>query len=163
MSGGSARITAQEKPRGEGVGTWDTGPFDNDTAADFSIALDEARLEEREALVRDVLTRTLNPDGCLFEAEQAIAAAALVAAQCPGGQPVDPVWGPEQPMPAFAVELRALAVEALERIADDETGFASNWVTDADPGTWLRGLRDLSNGLVPPPPPIDVPLFDLPT
>lgn len=144
------------------MGTWDTGPFDNDTAADFSLTLDEARPEEREAIVRGVLTRTIKAHGHLAEAEQAIAAAALIAAQCPGGQPVDPIWGPEQPMPAFAVELRALAVEALERIANDATGLTSNWVTEADARTWLRGLRNLSNVLVPTPPSTDVPLFGLP-
>ncbi|MFE2315370.1 DUF4259 domain-containing protein [Streptomyces sp. NPDC059441] len=40
------------------MGTWDTGPFDNDTAADFANTLDDAKPEEREALIRGVLTRT---------------------------------------------------------------------------------------------------------
>ncbi|MET7980544.1 DUF4259 domain-containing protein [Streptomyces mirabilis] len=68
------------------MGTWDTGPFDNDTAADFAIALDRASLEEREVLIRGVLVRTVNATGYLTEAEEAIAAAALIAAQCPGGE-----------------------------------------------------------------------------
>ncbi|WP_331772774.1 DUF4259 domain-containing protein (plasmid) [Embleya sp. NBC_00888] len=144
------------------MGTWDTGPFDNDTAADFSITLDEARLEERESIVRGVLTRTITADGYLTEPEEAIAAAALIAAQCPGGQPVDPIYGPDEPMPTFAVELRALAVEALERIVNDETGLVSNRVTAADARTWLAGFRDLGNVLVSPLPSMDVPLFDLP-
>ncbi|MCF2526972.1 DUF4259 domain-containing protein [Yinghuangia sp. KLBMP8922] len=125
--------------------------------------LDESRSEEREAIVRGVLTRVIRAHDYLIEAEQAVAAAALIAAQCPGGQPVDPICGPDEPMPAFAVELRELAAEALEGIADDETGPASNWVTEADARTWLRGLRNLGNVLVPPPPSMDVPLFDLPT
>lgn len=144
------------------MGTWGTGPFDNDTAADFSITLDEARPEERESIIRGVLTRTTTSHDYLLEAESAIAAAALIAAQCPGGQPVDPICGPNEPLPAFAVELRSLAREALERIADDETGLASYWVTAADARTWLTGLRDLGNVLVPPPPSLDVPLFELP-
>lgn len=40
------------------MGTWDTGPFDNDTAADFSNTLDDAGPEERETLIRGVLQRT---------------------------------------------------------------------------------------------------------
>jgi Domain of unknown function (DUF4259) len=36
------------------MGTWDTGPFDNDTAADFANALDDAEPEAREALIRMV-------------------------------------------------------------------------------------------------------------
>lgn len=39
------------------MGTWDTGPFDNDTAADFGGDLDEAALEEREPMIRGVLVR----------------------------------------------------------------------------------------------------------
>ncbi|WP_260462086.1 DUF4259 domain-containing protein [Streptomyces lateritius] len=36
------------------MGTWDIGPFDNDTAADFAGDLDEAALEEREAMMGSV-------------------------------------------------------------------------------------------------------------
>ena len=41
------------------MGTWGTGPFDNDGAADFAGDLDEAPPAEREALVRGVLARTI--------------------------------------------------------------------------------------------------------
>jgi hypothetical protein len=71
------------------VDTWDTGPFDNDTAADFANALDDAEPEEREALIRGVLTRTVNATGTLVEAEEAVAAAALIAAQCPAESGLD--------------------------------------------------------------------------
>ncbi|WP_309171984.1 MULTISPECIES: DUF4259 domain-containing protein [unclassified Streptomyces] len=53
------------------MGTWDTGPFDNDTAADFTNALDGAKPEEREALIRGVLTRTVDATGWLTEGEEA--------------------------------------------------------------------------------------------
>lgn len=39
------------------MGTWDTGPFDNDIAADFGGDLDEAAWEEREPTIRGVLVR----------------------------------------------------------------------------------------------------------
>ncbi|MEU6851818.1 DUF4259 domain-containing protein [Actinacidiphila alni] len=39
------------------MGTWDIGPFDNDTAAGFAGDLDEAALEEREPMIRRVLKR----------------------------------------------------------------------------------------------------------
>ncbi|MEU2675042.1 DUF4259 domain-containing protein [Streptomyces sp. NPDC007164] len=71
------------------MSTWDTGPFDNDTAADFANALNDAEPETREALIRGVLIRTIDATGYLTEAEEAVAAAALIAAQCPGGKPVD--------------------------------------------------------------------------
>ena len=66
------------------MGTWGTGPFDNDTAADFAGDLDDAPPGEREALVRGVLARTVRATGYLDEAQEAVAAAALIAAQCPG-------------------------------------------------------------------------------
>ena len=55
------------------MGTWGVGPFDNDTAADFAIALDEAEMGEREVLIRSALLRTANATGYLSEAQQAVA------------------------------------------------------------------------------------------
>ncbi|MFK4221392.1 DUF4259 domain-containing protein [Streptomyces sp. NPDC020880] len=43
------------------MGTWDIGPFDNDTAADFGDDLDEAAADEREDMVRSVLKRAAGP------------------------------------------------------------------------------------------------------
>lgn len=79
--------------------TWDTGPFDKDTAADFAHALDDAEPEAREALIRGVLSRTIDATGYLTEAEKAVAAAALIAARCPGGEPVAMSYGPKQLCP----------------------------------------------------------------
>ncbi|MFF8545027.1 DUF4259 domain-containing protein [Streptomyces werraensis] len=141
------------------MGTWDTGPFDNDTAADFANALDDAKPEEREALVRGVLTRTVDATGYLTEAEEAVAAAALIAAQCPGGEPVDTPYGPETAMPVFPADLHTLADEALARIVIDETGPASNWVDPEDWKQWRTTLNRLRAVLVPPPP--SIALFDL--
>ncbi|MEE1761325.1 DUF4259 domain-containing protein [Streptomyces sp. SP18BB07] len=81
------------------MGTWNTGPFDNDTAADFAGDLDDAKSEEREALIRGVLTRPVDVTGWLTEGEEAVAAAALIAVRCPGGAPIDTPFGPEEPMP----------------------------------------------------------------
>ncbi|MFJ1600166.1 DUF4259 domain-containing protein [Streptomyces sp. NPDC088261] len=38
------------------MGTWDIGPFDKDTSADFGDDLDEAAAGEREGVVRSTLT-----------------------------------------------------------------------------------------------------------
>lgn len=72
------------------MGTWGIGPFDNDTAADFAYKLDAAALNERAGLVRGVLTRTATTSGYLTEAQQAVAVAALIAAQCPVACPLIP-------------------------------------------------------------------------
>lgn len=104
------------------MGTWGTGPFDNDEAADFAGDLDDAPPGEREALVRGVLTRTVGATGFLDEAERAVAATALIAAHCPGGRPVETVYGPEQPLPVFPEDLRELAARALDRVLAGEAG-----------------------------------------
>ncbi|GAA2997443.1 hypothetical protein GCM10010519_32860 [Streptomyces lactacystinicus] len=143
------------------MGTWDTGPFDNDTAADFANALDDARNEEREALIRGVLARTVKATGDLTEGEEAVAAAAVIALQCPGGEFVETDYGPETPMPPFPADLRTLAAEALTRIADDDSGPAANWVKAEGARRWLAMINGLRAVLDPPPPSIDVPLFDL--
>ncbi|MFE0422964.1 DUF4259 domain-containing protein [Streptomyces sp. NPDC058953] len=136
------------------MGTWGTGPFDNDTAADFSYVLDDAAPEAREALIRGVLVRTIDAVGYLAEAEEAVGAAALIAAQCPGGEPVDTPCGPKSAMPLFPDDLRALADEAIARIADHEDGPAANWVRPEDYRQWRAMLRRLRAVLVPPPPTI---------
>ncbi|WP_372450460.1 DUF4259 domain-containing protein [Streptomyces tagetis] len=53
---GKGRLISIEVDRG----AKDTGPFHNDTAADFANALDDAEPEAREALIRDVLIRTID-------------------------------------------------------------------------------------------------------
>ena len=143
-----------------GVGTWGTGPFDNDAAADFAGDLDDALPGEREALVRGVLARTVVATGDLGEAVEAVAAAALVAAQCPGGQPVETVYGPRQPLPSFPDDLRELAARAVERVLADEW-LPGTWVNPADARQWLTSLKVLRDVLDPPLASPDIPLFDL--
>lgn len=74
------------------MGTWDVGPFDNDTAADWCGGLDDAAPEAREEMVRAALAETAGTTDYLDSdvANEAIAAAALVAAQCPGVPPPTP-------------------------------------------------------------------------
>jgi hypothetical protein len=140
------------------MGTWGTGPFDNDEAADFAGDLDDAPPGEREALVRGVLTRTVGATGFLDEAERAVAAAALIAAQCPGGRPVKTVYGPEQPLPVFPEDLRELAARALDRILAGEAGGLEMWVKPAHASQWLASVRAFLDVLAPPPASHDVPL-----
>jgi hypothetical protein len=142
------------------VGTWSTGPFDNDAAADFAGDLDDASPGEREALVRGVLTRVVRATGYPGEAPEAVAAAALIAAQCPGGEPVDTVYGPEQPLPAFPYDLRDLAAQALDRVLADEW-WSETWIDPTDARQWLALVKALRDVLAPPPASHDVPLFDL--
>ncbi|WP_380281968.1 DUF4259 domain-containing protein [Kitasatospora purpeofusca] len=137
------------------MGTWDIGHFDNDTAADFSGTLDDAAPVEREAVVRRVLTfvaATAAEDYLdSHEAAQAVAAAALIAAQCPGGEPVTTSYGPKQPLPAFPADLRPLAADALDRVLADESELAELWDESGEAADWRRTVTDLRAVLVPDP------------
>ncbi|GAA0912211.1 hypothetical protein GCM10009549_24170 [Streptomyces thermoalcalitolerans] len=87
-----------------------------------------------------------------------MAAAALTAAQCPGGDPVDTPCGPEEPMPVFSDDLRELADQALAKVMSDEAGPASNWV---DPEAWKQWQANLNRlRAVLAPPELSIPLFD---
>ena len=127
------------------MGTWDIGPFDNDTAADFSSTVDEAPSEKRAEVLRAAFHEvTSTGDDYLDsdEAVEAIAAAALVAAQCPGGDPVTTAYGPKEPLPELPAELRPLAVAALDRILTPESELLELW-EESDGEEWKAGVRKL--------------------
>ncbi|WP_374982762.1 DUF4259 domain-containing protein [Streptomyces fradiae] len=130
------------------MGTWDVGPFGNDTAADFGGALDDAAEGEREGVVRDALLCVIRTADYLEvpEAEEAVAAAALVAAQCPGGDPVDPVYAPEEPLPDLTA-LRGEAVQALDRVMTEPSELLELWA-ESDGGPWLASVRRLRDVLL---------------
>jgi hypothetical protein len=110
------------------MGTWGTGPFDNDTAADFAAALDKAAPEERPELIRGALATAANSAGHLDDHDggRAVAAAALVAARCSGGEPADSVYGPNEELPGLT-GLRDLAAAALDRVLGPHSETAELW------------------------------------
>jgi hypothetical protein len=145
------------------MGTWDIGPFDNDTAADFGGDLDEATLEEREALIRGALKRAAHPADFLdaSDGERAVAAAALVAAQFPEGELTCSNYGPSEPLPELPADLRTLAVDALDQVASERSELAERW-DDAEKGSkWRHDITRLRNVLDPPVPPQNEALFDI--
>jgi hypothetical protein len=78
------------------LGFWDVGPFDNDDAADFAGDLDAVAADARIEMVGRALERvvTTNDDVDMWHIPKAVAAAALIAAQCPGGEAICPIYGP---------------------------------------------------------------------
>ncbi|MFG2119649.1 DUF4259 domain-containing protein [Streptomyces sp. NPDC048710] len=132
------------------MGTWDTGPFDNDTAADWCNGLDDAAVDERAGMVRDALVRAVDTDDHLEapEAEEAVAAAALVAAQLPGGDVPSPHYGPEEPLPDLAA-LRPLALQALDRVVTEPSELLDLW-EDSEGGPWRSGVERMRHILLPP-------------
>jgi len=132
------------------MGTWDVGPFDNDTAGDFCDALDEAAEGSRGALVRDGLVRVINITGYLDAdvAQEAVAAAALTTTQCPGSEPANPNYGPKQPLPEL-LSLRDLAAQALDRIMTEPSELMELW-GQVGAGLWQSSMIRLRNSLLPP-------------
>ncbi|MFB8239145.1 DUF4259 domain-containing protein [Kitasatospora purpeofusca] len=145
------------------MGTWDIGHFDNDTAADFCAGLDKTAAAEREGVVRRVLTLAADTAAEEYldfdEAVEAVAAAALVASQCPGGEPVTSAYGPDEPLPVFAVDLRPLAVTALDRVVAEESELAELWDEGGDGPAWRRAVQELRDVLAPAPGPAAEALF----
>ncbi|MGW9398666.1 DUF4259 domain-containing protein [Streptomyces sp. NPDC055642] len=142
------------------MGTWDIGPFENDMAADFAYTLDE---DERESLVRATLTRTIQTRDYLESPEgaEAVAAIALIAAQCPGGEPISTSYGPDEALPIFADDLQPLAVEALDRVVAEASELAELWDETPDGPRWRQNIRSLRAVLAPEPEPQEDLLFDL--
>ncbi|GAA3540089.1 DUF4259 domain-containing protein [Streptomyces osmaniensis] len=135
------------------MGTWDIGPFENDTAADFANDLDDAAEGERGTLIRRVLMHTAGNRDYLEapDAEEAVAAAALIAAQCPGGEPVSPHYGPDEPVPSLPTDLSRLAVEALDRVLADESELSELWGEAEDGRRWRDSIRQMRQVLDPTP------------
>ncbi|GHE96240.1 hypothetical protein GCM10018785_71520 [Streptomyces longispororuber] len=135
------------------MGTWGTGPFDSDLAADF--------VDELEGLspqkVIDVLERALQRvtdsgarvDG--GDGVEAVAAAALVACTIPdSGIVIDPDDGPREPLPELPFPLRRSAVLALHRVLQDGSEMAAGWVDSADAVQWRHEVQQIMEALAPP-------------
>ncbi|MET9619442.1 DUF4259 domain-containing protein [Streptomyces sp. NPDC006464] len=134
------------------MGTWDIGPFDNDTAADFSGDLDDTPPAERAALIRATLGEVIETGTDYLDSDvavQAVAAAALVASQCPGGDPVPTPYGPDEALPELPVELRPLAVEALDRVLTEPSELLELWGETDEAGPWKATLVRLREVLAP--------------
>ncbi|MFD4230432.1 DUF4259 domain-containing protein [Streptomyces sp. NPDC058545] len=143
------------------MGTWDIGPFDNDTAADFAGDLDEAAVDEAESVIRGALERAADAADRLDapDAERAVAAAALVVAQHPDGQPACSIYGPSEPLPKFSAGLRTLAVGALDQVVAELSELAELWGETADGPKWRQDITRLRDVLDPPIPPQEEALF----
>jgi hypothetical protein len=116
------------------MGTWDVGPFNNDTAADWCGDLHETAGDERLPLVRATLTAVVdNRDTYLANrlADTAIAAAAVVASQLPGGEPLVTPYAPDFLLDGGTLDVPGdippLALRALDRIVGDDSEWRDLW------------------------------------
>ena len=117
------------------MGTWDAGPFDNDAAADWCGDLHDAAPEQRIDMIREAFTAVVNHGSEDYLdsdiAVDAIAAAAIVAAQLPGGPAITSPYAPDFILEGGTVEvpddLPALAIRALERIDGPNSEWPALW------------------------------------
>jgi hypothetical protein len=131
------------------MGTWGTGPFENDDAADFSVDLADAVPADRIEMLRAALRRAADNTGYLEidDAQAAIAAAAVVAAWS-AGHAVD--GAPELPdlgsvvMPA---DLVSSALHALDRVAGPNSEWRSLWGEGGDMNDVLAELARIRMAL----------------
>ena len=133
------------------MGAWGTGPFDNDEAADFAGGLDDLSEDKRADAVREALTRAVEEADYLDgdDAAVAVAAAALVAAQCPGGDEVDSVYGPKESLPQLPDDLRSLAAVALDRVLADDSELKELWEEAESVEQWHEEIARLHQVLAP--------------
>ena len=137
------------------MGTWAAGPFDNDGAADWAGALDDAEPDERAALVRAALDDAADEDDYLGidAAEVAVAAAAVVAATRPDGPEFESGYAPKslrsgEPW-VLSDDLVSLALRALDRVVADESEWRELWEDGGGldlPLTELAAVREALGG-----------------
>ncbi len=123
--------------------------------------MDEANLEDREDLVRRVLERAANATGYLdaWQGQEAVAAAALIAAQRPDGEPCS-IYGPSDETPDFPAHFRMLAVDALDRVVAGSSELAELWAEAINHRKWCQSIAQLRDVLSPPNPPQAETLFE---
>ncbi|MBE1534378.1 DUF4259 domain-containing protein [Actinomadura algeriensis] len=135
------------------MGTWDAGPFDNDKAADFAGDLDDLVEDDRPFWIWAALEAALQGEDVNgSDGDVAIAAAAIVASQCPGGDPCDPIYGPETPIPQLPEDLRPLALQAIDRVLGPKSELPELWGTGDQAQEWHANVRRIRSVIGPEPP-----------
>jgi len=132
------------------MGKWGYKPFENDTAADFSGDLDEAPESERLELLRAGLSAVAQSDGHVDagRAEVAIAAAAVVARDLPGGEQFQSaVCGPTQSIPHVSSDFVTLAARAVDRLLEGDNDLSDDWSGEVEGERWNGSLRRLGRVL----------------
>lgn len=119
------------------MGTWDSGPFDNDAASDWASDLQDASPENRAAVVRSALTLE---EGYLDvdDGQAAVAAVAVVAVI--SGTAVQPADWPDFLAGSDTLhlpdDLRDMAVTALDRVTDEDSELHGLWTDSGSNDDW---------------------------
>ncbi|MFF4767428.1 DUF4259 domain-containing protein [Streptomyces sp. NPDC001255] len=131
---------------------WGTRPFDSDEAIAFAAQLDALPVTEHAGLVRAVLSR--EPAELRLHWQETVAAAAVVAVQCPTGGVLDIGYGPAHPVAELPTELRGLGAAALTALpgAEDRTN-GSTTASTAPHRLWRARITILCDILATTPAP----------
>jgi hypothetical protein len=145
------------------MGAWDSGPFDNDDAADFAYSLDSVPEHERVGVIRAALLAAVENDGAYLGLDvgaPAAAAAALIASRMPGGGEFVPShYGPQALLPDIPPDLAQLAIRAVDRVLADESELQALWAEDMRAARpWHSSMNRLRSVLAGPD--IRTPLFE---
>jgi hypothetical protein len=132
------------------MGTWGTGPFDSDVAADLVDGLEgrtpQQIIDLMTSAFQQVLASGMRVDG--GDGAEAVAAAALIASQILDGSVVfDPADGPSEPLPGLPFSLRPMAQQALRRVLQDGSELATGWVEGTDEDEWRRAVELIAQTL----------------
>jgi hypothetical protein len=135
------------------MGTWGTGPFDSDLAADFVDELEglthQQVIDVLEQAFQRVTSSGARVDG--GDGAQAVAAGALVASTIPDSPiAIDPDDGPREPLPKLPASLRASARLALDQVLQDGSEMATGWVDSADADEWRQEVQRILQALEAP-------------
>ena len=130
------------------MGAWDTGPFDNDDAADWVYELEEA---VDATIVRAALRSVVESLGYLESpnASVAIAAAEVVAAsrgrQVPSLPDSVALWS-QAHRGSFDDTDRQMAIDVVDRVLGTDSELTEVWL-DSWGTEWTRGVNDLRRRL----------------
>ncbi len=139
------------------MGTWGTGPFDNDDAADWCGDLDDADASERPSLVIATLQNAATAADYLEtpEASAAVAAAAVVAATLPGSErltsPYAPTFLTEGGPLVLPPTTPAVAIAALDRVTGENSEWRELWEESAEAAEAVSVVASLRQRLAAAP------------
>ncbi|MFJ6686300.1 DUF4259 domain-containing protein [Streptomyces werraensis] len=132
------------------MGTWGTGPFDSDLAADFVDELEGLTPEQIIDTLQGSLQRVVDSDARIDGGDgvEAVAAAALVAGQVSGsGIVIDPDDAPKTELPQLPLFLHVLARQALRRVTEDGSELTQGWVDDNAAIAWRQEVQLILDAL----------------
>src|SRR5689334_554379 len=125
------------------MGTWGTGPFDNDAAADFLDLLNDTGPSAAAEVVRQAFDQAATSDYLPYDDAAAAVAAAAVIAYATGAHGPDALADLVEAPPTPTPELRQHAARALDRVLADNSELRDLWADANQLDSVARELHTL--------------------